>query len=197
MPEKLLCLSPTYQHIEKYQHFNKIKEMEKGDFITEYCTWVKEKGYRNGAKKAEYIYLLAQNSIPTRAVDSCTCAALMQCLLLVKQSETACNVILAQMNEIAKTLPEYHIVRVMAGVGDKLAPCLIAEIGDVRRFTSGKVLNAYAGNAYAGNDAPSFQSGQYEGPRRHISKRGSASPCKAGYEVMNCTLFNFILHVFL
>lgn len=168
-----------YDFIEKYQHFDNIKEMKKEDFITEYCIWVKEKGYRNGANKAEYIYLLTQNSIPTRAADSCTCAALMQCLLLLKQSETACNAILAQMNEIAKTLPEYTVVRAMAGVGDKLAPRLIGEIGDVRRFTSGKALNAYAGN-----DAPPFQSGQYEGTRRHISKRGSASLRKAGYEVM-------------
>lgn len=168
-----------YDFIEKYQHFDNIKKMEKEGFITEYCTWVKEKGYRNGSNKAEYIYLLTQNSIPTRAADSCTCAALTQCLLLVKQSDTACNAILAQMNEIAKTLPEYPVVRAMAGVGDKLAPRLIAEIGDVRRFTSGKALNAYAGN-----DAPPFQSGQYEGTRRHISKRGSASLRKAGYEVM-------------
>ena len=168
-----------YDFIEKYQHFDNIKEMEKEEFVTEYCTWVKEKGYRNGANKAEHIYLLAQNSIPTRAADSCTCAALTQCLLLLKQSETACNAILAQMNGIAKTLPEYPVVRAMAGVGDKLAPRLIAEIGDVRRFTSGKALNAYAGN-----DAPPFQSGQYEGTRRHISKRGSASLRKAGYEVM-------------
>lgn len=168
-----------YDFIEKYQHFDNIKKVKKEDFIAEYCTWVKEKGYRNGAIKAERIYLLAQNSIPTRAADSCTCAALMQCLLLLKQSEKACNAILTQMSEITKTLPEYHVVRSMAGVGDKLAPRLIAEIGDVRRFSSGKALNAYAGN-----DAPPFQSGQYEGTRRHISKRGSASLRKAGYEVM-------------
>lgn len=168
-----------YDFIEKYQHFDKIKQIKKQDFITEYCKWAKEKGYRNGVDKAERIYLLAQSSIPTRAADSCTCVALAQCLLLLKQSETVCNAILTQMSELAKRMPEYHVVRAMTGVGDKLAPRLIAEIGDVRRFNSGKALNAYAGN-----DAPSFQSGQYEGTRRHISKRGSASLRKAGYEVM-------------
>lgn len=168
-----------YDFIEKYQHFDTIRKMDKETFVAEYCSWVKEKGYRNGANKAERVYLLAQNSIPTRDADSSTCTALMQCLLLVKQSETACNAILTQMNEIAKILPEYTVVRAMAGVGDKLTPRLIGEIGDIRRFTSGKALNAYAGN-----DAPPFQSGQYEGTRRHISKRGSASLRKAGYEVM-------------
>lgn len=67
----------------------------------------------------------------------------------------------------------------MKGVGDKIAPRLIAEIGDVRRFTSAKALNAFAAN-----DAPPYESGQFEGKRTHISKRGSASLRKVGYEVM-------------
>jgi len=100
---------------------------------------------------------------------------------MLKQSEHACNVISAQMQEVAMTLPEYEVVRAMSGVGDRLAPRLIAEIGDVRRFTNAKALNAYAGN-----DAPLYQSGQYEGTRRHIyiSKRGPKSLHKAGYEAM-------------
>ncbi|OOM81998.1 transposase IS116/IS110/IS902 family protein [Clostridium puniceum] len=83
------------------------------------------------------------------------------------------------MQTIAYTLPEYKIVRSLKGVGDKLAPRLIAEIGDVRKLTSAKALNAYAGNY-----TPPYKSGQIEGNRRHISKRGSASLRKVGYEVM-------------
>lgn len=88
---------------------------------------------------------------------------------------------LTQMQNIDRPLPEYPIVRSMAGVGDRLAPRLIAEIGDVRRFTSGKALNAYAGN-----DAPPYQSGQFESRNRHISKRGAPALRKACYEVMQC-----------
>ena len=83
------------------------------------------------------------------------------------------------MNEYAKQLPEYPIVRNMGGVGDKLAVKLIAEIGDIRRFYSSKALIAYAGI-----DSPPFQSGQYIGTRRRISKRGSPLLRKTGYEVM-------------
>ena len=67
----------------------------------------------------------------------------------------------------------------MKSVGDKLAPRLIAEIGDVRRFKDSKSLIAYAGI-----DAPPYQSGQFEGMERHISKRGSRNLRKCGYEVM-------------
>ena len=70
------------------------------------------------------------------------------------------------MQELAKKLPEYPVVRAMGGVGDILAPKLIAEIGDIRRFHSSKVLIAYAGI-----DAPPYQSEQFIGINRKISKR--------------------------
>ena len=56
----------------------------------------------------------------------------------------------------------------MYGVGRILGAQLMAEIGDVRRF-------AHKANlvAYAGLDAPPYQSGAYESHNRHISKRGS------------------------
>ena len=56
---------------------------------------------------------------------------------------------------------------------------MIAEIGDVRRFkNAGSII------AYAGLDAPPYQSGQFEATNRHISKRGNKYLRKTGYEVM-------------
>lgn len=46
------------------------------------------------------------------------------------------------MQEIAKDLLEYNIVRAMNGVGAVIAPRLIGEIGDVRRFHGAKALVA-------------------------------------------------------
>jgi transposase len=83
------------------------------------------------------------------------------------------------MKELAKTLHEYETVRAMGGVGDVLAPKLIAEIGDIRRFHSGKALIAFAGI-----DAPPYESGQFVGTNRKISKRGSKLLRKIGYETM-------------
>ena len=67
----------------------------------------------------------------------------------------------------------------MVGVVDRLGPLILAEIGDIRRFHSGKALNAYAGN-----DAPPYQSGTFESHNRHISKRGNAALRKYCFEVM-------------
>ncbi len=67
----------------------------------------------------------------------------------------------------------------MPGIGDTLAPRFIAEIGDIRRFK-----NKHSAIAYAGIDAPSFQSGQFNANERHISKRGNKYLRKAGFEIM-------------
>ena len=83
------------------------------------------------------------------------------------------------MQALAKTLPEYSLVREMPCIGDTLAPRLIAEIGDVRRFHSKRALIAYAGI-----DAPPYQSGKFCANNRHISKRGNRYMRKTGYEVM-------------
>jgi transposase len=103
----------------------------------------------------------------------------IQAIEVLRRVDETLNTILARMQEIAKTLPEYPVVRSMGGVGDVLAPKLIADIGDVRRFHNSKALIAYAGI-----DAPPYQSGQFIGTNRSISKRGSSAIRKTGYEVM-------------
>lgn len=100
---------------------------------------------------------------------------------VLREVDNTLMTILTQMQALAKSLPEYPVVRAMGGVGNVLAPKLIAEIGDVRRFHSGKALIAHAGI-----DAPPYQSGQFIGTERKISKRGSSSLRKIGYEVMRC-----------
>ena len=48
------------------------------------------------------------------------------------------------------------------------------------------VRNAKALIAYAGIDAPPYQSGKFTGTDRHISKRGSSTLRKVGFETMTC-----------
>ena len=99
--------------------------------------------------------------------------------------EASRDAILTQMQALAKTLPEYSLVREMPCIGDTLAPRLIAEIGDVRRFHSKRALIAYAGI-----DAPPYQSGKFCANNRHISKRGNRYLRKTGYEVLQ----SYVMH---
>ena len=49
------------------------------------------------------------------------------------------------MNDAASKLPEYPVVMAMKGVGKSLGPQLMAEIGDVSRFTHKGAITAFAG----------------------------------------------------
>lgn len=165
---------------EHYWHYDNIVKMGEDEFVNDYCCWAKEKGYHANRSKAKSIYHAAVNGIPT--LPSSAPSTKMLTLEAVKILRETCRTlyaILTQMQEIAMTLPEYPIVRAMQGVGDVLAPRLIAEIGCVKRFHSGSALVAYAGI-----DAPPYQSGNFIGTKRSISKRGSALLRKTGYEVM-------------
>ena len=97
-------------------------------------------------------------------------------------AETLAN-LASEMNRLASSLPEYNVVMSMFGVGPVLGSQLIAEIGDVSRFHNKRALVAFAGL-----DAPPFQSGNFNAQSRSISKRGSASLRKTLFQVMSVIL---------
>ena len=172
--------------IKEYWHYDNITKKSEKQFINSYLKWTKKKGYRHSEAKAKQIYALAQESIPTLPSNNAsTKMLLLEAVRVLSTIDKTLHIILTQMQELARTLKEYDVVRDMPGVGDTLAPRLIAEIGDIRRFHNKKALIAYAGI-----DAPPFESGQFVANKRRISKRGSALLRKTGYEVMKCIKSN-------
>ena len=103
---------------------------------------------------------------------------------LADASETVAQ-LKAKMNEAASKLPEYPVVMAMYGVGSSLGPQLMAEIGDVSRFTHKGALTAFAGV-----DPGVNESGSYEQKSVHVSKRGSAQLRKTLFQVMDCLIKN-------
>jgi transposase len=129
---------------------------------------------------------MAKTGIPTASSQSLSTKLLVQeAVHILREVDRTLELILTQMQEIAISLKEYPVVRAMNGVGDRLAPRLIGEVGDITRFHSGSALIAFAGI-----DAPPYQSGQFFGTNRRISKRGAPGLRKAGYEVMKCLKTN-------
>ena len=165
--------------VEHYWHYDIIRKKSERQFTESYIKWAKNKGYHSNQNKAAKIYSTAKEGIPTLPADQTTKMLLIQAIEVLRRVDETLNTILARMQEISKALPEYPVVRSMGGVGDVLAPKLIADIGDVRRFHNSKALIAYTGI-----DAPPYQSGQFTGTNRNISKRGSSAIRKTGYEVM-------------
>ena len=172
--------------VEEYWHYDNITRRSEKKFVEHYQKWTKKKGYQFSETKALQIYSLAKDGIPTIPSNApSTKMLLLEAVKALREVNSALFAILTRMKELAKTLPEYPVVRAMGGVGDVLAVKLIAEIGDVRKFKSGKALIAYAGI-----DPPPYESGKFIGTERHISKRGSTTLRKIGYEVMRCVKSN-------
>lgn len=168
--------------VEEYMHYDNITAMSEEMFVDSYCKWSKKKGYHVTAGKAHKIYEAAKNGIPTLSSNASSTKMLtLEAVRVLKEINKTLQIIISEMQRIARTLKEYPIVRAMNGVGEILSVRLIAEIGDIRRFRSGSALIAYAGI-----DSPPYESGNFIGTKRNISKRGSATLRKVGYEIMKC-----------
>lgn len=185
--------------VEAFWHFDLITSIGKEKFVEEYLNWAKEKKYHQSKSKAEEVFDLATNGIPTLSSGTPSTKMLVEeAVKVLRTIDSSLYSILSRMQELAKSLPEYSTVRSMGGVGEVLAPKLIAEIGDVRKFHSAKALIAWAGI-----DPPPYESGQFIGSNRRITKKGSSTLRKVGYEVMrvlkshsepdDAAVYNYIL----
>ena len=118
-------------------------------------------------KKAIQILEIAKNSYPAVSQNDVLCDQLKvyakRYQEILHQKECCIN----KMVLIAEQRAEYSIIRSLPGIGPNTAVRLIAEIGDITRFTNNKQLNAYAGI-----DIRRFQSGKtfY---KDKINKRGN------------------------
>lgn len=177
------CNHKLTDFVKRYYHYNHILEMGEKRFTDDYCKWAKKQGYRVYERLAKEILAVAQNGIPVLPNSPVTKAVVVEAVRVLHEIEISRDTILSQMQELAKSLPEFSVVREMPCIGDTLAPRIIAEIGDVRRFN-----NKHSLIAYAGIDAPPYQSGAFNAAERHISKRGNSYLRKTGYEIMQCLI---------
>ncbi|KAF5070537.1 IS110 family transposase ISEnfa110 [anaerobic digester metagenome] len=166
-----------------YWHVDCVRKMSLHAFTVHYQKWCKRNKYNFSQLKAEEIYGAAKELVPVLPKDHLT-------KLIVKQAVDQLNIasktvesLRTLMNETASKLPEYSIVMGMKGVGSSLGPQLIAEIGDVTRFTHKGALTAFAGV-----DPGVNQSGTYEQKSVHTSKRGSSSLRKTLFQVMDALI---------
>lgn len=168
---------------ERFWHCGCITKYSEKKFTEQYQKWCKNEHYNFNAESAKNIYLHASASIATLPCNAATQRLVTDAVHQVNCIAETLAGIIYEMQLLASKLPEYSVVMSMSGIGEKLGPRLMAEIGDIQRFTRKEALVAYAGV-----DAPPFQSGNYEARSRRISKRGSPWLRKTLFEVMICLL---------
>ena len=102
---------------------------------------------------------------------------------MIRQAIDALNAVSAslerlktEMRTLATQLPEYPVVMAMHGVGNSLGPQLMAELGDVTRFTHRNAITAYAGV-----DPGADQSGSHEPKATGLPKAGHLNCAKHSF----------------
>lgn len=154
-------------------------------FISKYQKWCKKCSYNFSEDKALDIYASASGHFSVMPKTDTAKLLVEQAVSQLRATSAALAALKLEMQSLASSLPEYPVVMRMFGVGPALGPQLMAEIGDVRRFHSKKALVAFAGI-----DAPPYQSGQMDIYSRSISKHGSASLRRTLFLLMGVYLQN-------
>lgn len=167
----------------KFWHCQRVSGLSPSRFTVQYNKWCSIAGYYGSDSKAAEIYELACRQVPTLPCNEATKQLIELAVEQLNAISATLTSVQREMLRLASSLPEYPAVLAMHGVGKTLGPQLIAEIGDVRRFPRKQSLVAFAGV-----DAPPFQSGAFESASQSISKRGSPALRKALFQVMGCIL---------
>lgn len=162
-----------------YWHVDCVRKMSLNAFVDHYQKWCKRKKYNFSQPKAEEIYEKAKELVPVLPKDDITRLMIKQAITQLNSTSATVEELRTLMNETASKLPEYPVVMSMKGVGTSLGPQLMAEIGDVSRFTHKGAITAFAGV-----DPGVNESGSYEQKSVHTSKRGSTDLRKTLFQVM-------------
>ena len=163
-----------------YWHVDCVRKMSLNAFTDHYEKWCKRKKYNFSKSKAEEIYGKAKELVPVLPKDEITKRMIRQAVAQLNSASSTVEELRTLMNDTASKLPEYPIVMAMNGVGPSLGPQLIAEIGDVTRFTHKGAITAFAGVDPGVNESGTFS--QKSVP---TSKRGSADLRKTLFLVMD------------
>lgn len=162
-----------------YWHVDCVRGRSLPAFTEHYQNWCKRKGYNFSAEKAEKVYQASLDLIAVFPKNDNTKMLIRQAVAMLNTASETVESIRRKMDEAASTLPEYPVVMAMNGVGPTLGPQLMAEIGDVTRFTHRGALTAFAGVDPGKNDSG-----------KHIQK--SVPTTKKGSPYLRKTLFQIM-----
>ncbi len=166
--------------VHTYWHVDCVRSKSPVAFTEHYRNWCRRKGYNFSAAKAENIYRLSSDMIAVFPKDDSTKLLIRQAVAMLNAASATVESLRLKMDETASSLPEYPVVMAMNGVGPTLGPQLMAEIGDVTRFTHRGALTAFAGVDPGKND-----SGQHIQKSVPITKKGSPYLRKTLFQIMD------------
>ena len=100
--------------------------------------------------------------------DSIDCVLFGEVIEQIKSKIEEQKVYLQKIINLARELPNYELLLSIPGISNNLAARIIAEIGNINRFSKAKSLVAYVGI-----DPNVYQSGDNDGLHLRITKKGN------------------------
>ena len=171
--------------IEKFWHVDCVCNISLSSFTDKYQKWCKKHGYNFQPDKPKEIRDASLELIAILPKDDMTKMFIHQAVGQLNAISKAVEELRQQMDSLASKLPAYPVVMSMFGVGTTLGPQLIAEIGDVHKFTKRSQLTAFAGV-----DPGVNESGDYAQKSVHTSKHGSPYLRRTLFLIMNVLIQN-------
>lgn len=168
--------------LKKYPHPDMIRDKKPetvANYIEKHTCHHKDSCLKWAVKVIEY----ANKTYPGCDKDEIEVIELLRIIKELEVCIASCDTQLNEMVQLAEQLPNYFLVLSIDGIGPNLACRILAEIGDIKRFSSTKQLISYAGI-----DPHISQSGDVDGLHLSISKKGNKRLRCLLYLAVTCNL---------
>ncbi len=166
--------------VSSFWHVDCVRKLGLKAFTERYHAFCKRYEYLFSKRKAREIFEASKELVATVPKEKGYKDLIEKS---VEHVRIVCGItarIQSEMLALASTLPEFPVVMSMKGVGNVLGPQLMAEIGDITRFTHREAITAFAGVDPGVDDS---------GSRHRLSvpasKCGSARLRKTLFQVMS------------
>lgn len=166
-----------------FWHVDCVRKLGLKAFTERYRAFCRREGYNYSEARAKELFEASKELVAVFPKEQSYKSLIEMSIKQLRTITESTVRIKNEMDQLASTLPEYPTVMAMCGVGKTLGPQLIAEIGDVSRFTHREAITAYAGV-----DPGVDESGKRIYKSNRASKCGSARLRKTLFLVMSVLL---------
>ena len=166
-----------------FWHVDCVRKIGLKAFTDRYKAFCKREGYNFSESRAKELFDASKELVAVFPKERSYKAMIEMSIKQLRAITEGTVRIKEEMNSLAATLPEYSTVMAMCGVGKTLGPQLIAELGDISRFTHREAITAFAGV-----DPGVDESGKRISKSNRASKCGSARLRKTLFLIMSVLL---------
>lgn len=172
-------------YASSFWHVDCVRKIGLKAFTERYRAFCKKHRYNFQPSKPEILFNASRELVAVFPKEKTYKLLIQQSIQQLNLASEHVEQLRKEMDSLACSLPAYTTVMSIYGVGKTYGPQLIAEIGDVSRFTHREALTAFAGV-----DPGVDQSGQHNKKSNRASKVGSTRLRKTLFQIMTTLLQN-------